>query len=30
MTKDDLDRYINTLVSLHELIRICEDNKNGY
>ena len=29
MTKDDLDRYINTLGSLYELIHICEDNKNG-
>lgn len=29
MTKDDLDRYINTLVNLNELIHRCEDNKNG-
>jgi len=29
VTRDDLDRYVNTLVMLHELIHVCEDNKNG-
>ena len=29
MSRDDLDMYINTIVRLNELIRICEDKNYG-
>ena len=29
MSREDLDRYIETIIHLHELIRICEDKNYG-